>query len=286
MVKDCRWWFVTMWDMNYDYAALIERGQIKYCYIGGLELTPKTNKEHKHVLMYSHNSKERNIKSFNWLAKHINADTRPWVKDAKGSELEIESYSTKDDPGYAVGDKPTQGMRSDLNLIKDAILKGKTVDEITIESPNIFHQYGRTLSKIEDIALRKKFRTEMTTCTWIHGSTGVGKSHEVFQDYHPDTHYLYPRDNGWWDGYKGQETVIINEFRGEIQYSELLDLIDKWPKTVRRRGREPVPFLAKHIWITSSLPPEEVYFNLAEKDSLEQLKRRCNVVHKKNPEVV
>jgi hypothetical protein len=119
----------------------------------------------------------------------------------------------------------------------------------------------------------------MTKAEWIYGSTGTGKSHYAFNNYSPDTHYLYPNDGGWWDGYTGQEIVIINEFRGGIMYSELLELLDKWPKTVRRRGREPVPFLAKLVIITSSLHPKNIYQGVLEKDdSIDQLLRRIKVI--------
>jgi hypothetical protein len=41
-------------------------------------------------------------------------------------------------------------------------------------------------------------------------------------------------------------------------FSELLlDLVDRWPKTVKIRNREPRPFLAKTLLITSSMTPEE-----------------------------
>lgn len=177
------------------------------------------------------------------------------------------------------GELPRQGQRSDLDEIKDDIMQGKTsVDDVAINNPIVFHQYGRTLNKIEDIVLRKRFRNWMTTAEWLYGATGVGKSKKAFEKYSPDTHYVYPNDNGWWDGYAGQEIVIINEFRGEIKFSELLDLIDRYPKTVRRRGREPVPFLAKHIIITSCKKPSEIYSNaLCETDNISQLLRRCKV---------
>lgn len=177
---------------------------------------------------------------------------------------------------------PCQGKRGDLDAIKDEIIAGKSVDDICMERPMMFHQYGRTLERIEAIKARDKFRTWMTTCDWLFGETGTGKSHRAFENYSPKTHFVFNvNDNGFWCGYTGQETVIINEFRGQICYSELLDLIDKYPKTVKVKGKEPVPFLAKHIIITSSLPPGEIFYNLSEKDSLNQLMRRINLVELK-----
>ena len=64
-------------------------------------------------------------------------------------------------------------------------------------NPEAYHQYGpRTLTKVEDIALRSKFRTEMTTCEWLSGPTGVGKSHRAFQGFTPDTHYVWKLNDG------------------------------------------------------------------------------------------
>ncbi len=147
--------------------------------------------------------------------------------------------------------------------------------------PVHYHQYGRTLQKAEDIQLRKRFRTEMTTCEWIYGPTACGKSHEAFEGFNPETCYVWKKETMWQDGYTGQETVIINELRGDsIKFGKLLELVDKWPYTLERRGREPVPFLAKHIVITSALPPAEIFVNLAEDDRLEQLYRRIIVTYK------
>ena len=164
--------------------------------------------------------------------------------------------------------------------IKNDILAGKvTVDQVAVDDPIKFHQYGRTLSKIEDLALRKQFRSWMTTCEWIYGPTGTGKSARAFEGYNPDTHYLWKDDKGWQDGYVGQPIVIMNDFRGEIPYNSLLQLIDRYPHFVSRRGREPAPFLAKHVIITSSLSPDQVYHRRLEQDSIEQLLRRIKVTY-------
>ena len=203
------------------------------------------------------------------------------VVTAHGSAGENFNYSTKEDRGYEEhGIAVVNGESRNLTSAKQELVEGKTTtDSICLEDPEMYHMYGRTLSKIEDICMRKKFRTEMTTCIWYHGKTGVGKSHKAFEGFTPDTHYVWKgNDNGWQDGYQQQETVIINDFRGEIKYNEMLQLIDKWPHTLPRRGREPMPFMSKHIIITSSLPPDQVYCRRLEEDSLEQLLRRIDVV--------
>lgn len=176
-------------------------------------------------------------------------------------------------------DNTKQGSRTDLNILCNKLRNNETtIEDILINNPIIYHQYGRTLQAVVAQANRSIYRTEMTTGIWYWGETGSGKSHKAFENYHPSTHYVYPNDNGWWDGYKGQETVIINDFRGEIPYNQLLQLLDKWPMTVRRRNLEPWPFTSKRIIITSSLPPDQVYCRRNEEDKIEQLLRRITLI--------
>tara|TARA_B110001450_G_C17649738_1_gene492747 strand:- start:1693 stop:2139 length:447 start_codon:yes stop_codon:yes gene_type:complete len=99
----------------------------------------------------------------------------------------------------------------------------------------------KTLDRLEDLMMRKKFRTEMTKGIWYKGPTGVGKSHIAFQNFDSSTHYLVNLgDKGWYEGYKGQDTVIINDFRGEIPYDTLLQMVDKWPFSGPRRISRPI----------------------------------------------
>lgn len=250
------------------------------------EICPTTQKPHWQGYFYLYDQKTMSA------ACKIFKEYKISVKVARGDPDENRTYCggdryIKDDkikeknPNFKeFGTMPSQGKRTDLDAIKDEIIAGKKVDDICIERPMVYHQYGRTLEKIEEITNRTKFRKWMTTCDWYWGETGTGKSHHAFQSYSPETHFKYNlNDSGFWNGYTGQEVVIINEFRGQIPYSELLDLIDKWPKDVKIKGKSCVPFLAKHIIITSSLHPEDVYHNLAERDSLNQLKRRVQIIH-------
>lgn len=263
--KTC-WWIFTNYDLDLDYQKVIENTTADYiCY--GKEVCPSTKREH-HQGWIHFSGARGSVKNVAAALGKCN------VRMMKGTIDQNDDYCSKESDLICFGIKPKQGRRSDLDAIKTSIETGKSVDDICMENPNIYHQYARTLSKIEDIVLRKRFRTWMTEGIWIVGSTGSGKSHMAYENYDPVTHYTLPNDKGWWDGYVGQEIVVINEFRGNIIYSELLDLCDKWPKSVPRRGREPVPFLAKKIIITSSMRPKEVYCNLSASDGIEQLLRR------------
>lgn len=236
--------------------------------IYGREIAPTTNTPHLQGYIYF-----KNAISFDSIKKKL--PNKCHIEKAMGSPQQNVKYCSKDGNTEVKGKQPIQGERTDLLALKDEIMKGKKVDDIVLEDPEIYHQYGRTLEKIEDIAQRSQFRTEMTTCTWITGPTGSGKSHLAFKDYSPATHYvLNTEDKGWWDGYTGQHTVIINDFKGEIKYGTLLQIIDKWPYTVPRRHRQPVPFVSKHVIITSIMRPEEVYYRLHDKDGIDQLLRR------------
>lgn len=195
----------------------------------------------------------------------------------KGSWEDNRKYCTKEgDVIVDEGEGPKQGKRMDLKKMKRRIDEGATEEELWEEDFSCMARYGRAMKEYKDLKQRKKARTGMTKGKWYYGPTGVGKSHTVFSDFDPDTHYVYEvEDNGWWDGYEGQDIVIINEFRGQIKFAQLLDLVDKYPKKVKRRNRETTPFVAKEVRVTSSMPPEEVYNGMS--DKIDQLLRRFTV---------
>jgi len=238
------------------------------------EICPTTNRPHWQSFAYFYD--KVSIK----LAQKILRINNSHMEVCRGSLQENEIYCSKEADLITFGSKPSQGKRIDLDEIKDQIISNNiTVNDIILDNPIAYHQYGRTLHKIQDIANRKLYRKEMTKCIWYYGKTGVGKSKRAFENYNPDTHFIYNfNDNGFWNGYDGHTVVIMNEFRGQILYSELLDLIDWTPKTVKIKGESPVPFLAQKIIITSSMRPEDIYINLNEKDSLAQLFRRIELI--------
>lgn len=272
-------WCFTLHDYtDKDIARIKTITGVSYMIIGD-ETCPTTGRKHLQGFISFIHQRSTSLSNFKKLKKLISE--RAYIAVCKGNPEQNFIYCSKEKILYEYGERPKgQGCRTDLNSIRDDIVSGRSsVDEIVLSNPYAYHQYGRTLHRIEDVILRNSFRNWMTTCDWFFGDTGTGKSREAFKNFSPITHYVYKNDNGWWDGYTGQSTVIIDEFRGQIPYNELLSLIDINAYGVKRRSREPAPFLARHIIITSPMTPDEVYHNLSANDRLTQLHRRIKLYH-------
>ncbi|AXH78050.1 MAG: helicase [Cressdnaviricota sp.] len=277
---------IVVWNNNRTFSEVLDHlkgmgTKYEWSYMhAAQEKCPTTNKAH--VDGYYETIDRRRLSTELNKFKKVFGPGWGNLQIARGNAGENIDYSEKEEGTFYVQGTvaPTQGERVDIKRKCDEILAGETtVDQEMKEDPEFYHKYGRTMRNIEDIALRDQFRTEMTTGIWYWGPTGTGKSHTIFKNYSPKTHYIWKNDKGWQDGYVGQPIVIINEFRGHIAYNDLLEMLDKYPLCVSRRGREPAPFLAKQILISSSLAPEDVYRQRNEKDSLTQLLRRIQVVN-------
>lgn len=116
------------------------------------------------------------------------------------------------------------------------------------------------------------------------GVSGSGKTHRVHAEVQArgvawfDKHPL----TKWWDGYSGQDAVIIDEFAGRIDIVHLLRWLDKYPCTVEVKGYS-VPLQATRFWITSNLSPDEWYPDAHPNHKSALRRRLTNVVEFKDP---
>lgn len=103
-------------------------------------------------------------------------------------------------------------------------------------------------------------RSWHTYCEVLWGPPGTGKSRYAWETGGPDAFWLSkPNSNRvFWDGYDGQEVVVIDEFTGWLPFGFMCRLLDRYPMRVETKGSS-VPFLAKRVIITSNLDPISWY---------------------------
>jgi len=114
------------------------------------------------------------------------------------------------------------------------------------------------------------------TCHVFWGRTGTGKSRAAWEAAGLDA---YPKDPNtkFWCGYSGQDSVVIDEFRGRIDVSHLLRWLDRYPVTVEIKGSSR-PLCASSFWITSNVDPRSWYPD-CDQETIDALVRRINITH-------
>jgi len=172
---------------------------------------------------------------------------------------------------FELGKKPIdRANAAEWDKVWDSATKG---DLMGIES-SLRIQHYRTLRAIASDYCEP---IEMERTVYVFwGDTGTGKSRTAWQRGGLDS---YPKDPNtkFWCGYRGQEVVIIDEFRGNIHISHMLRWLDRYPVIVEIKGASMV-LQAKTFYITSNVSPENWYPDLDEKTK-SALLRRLQVTH-------
>ena len=98
------------------------------------------------------------------------------------------------------------------------------IEEIRTDFPREFLVYYRTFKQIAQDNLKPE--PVQRYCYWIYGDPGTGKSRAVHQHF-PDAYWK--NANKWWDGYKGEQTVVLDDLAGTFLFEHLKRWADRYP---------------------------------------------------------
>lgn len=141
----------------------------------------------------------------------------------KGSSQDNINYCKKDNNYKEVGllrdiGRARAKQSRDWALLLDQAKTGK-LEQIALDNPKDYIVYYKTLRQIaiDNIDLEAIERK----CLWIYGKPGVGKSRVA--------HTLFPsaywkNGNKWWDGYQGEQTVVLDD----LDSVKLFSYIKRW----------------------------------------------------------
>ena len=232
----------------------------------GQEICPKTKKKHLQGWIQFINKKRLGGAKKACQSKKIS------IRACRGSEDDNEVYCQKDKKAKSVGDFIVQGQRTDLEQIKKIIDEGATMYNVAQENFQLYVQYGRGLEKYKQMVDKKKrSKFRKVDVVHIHGKTGKGKTRGVFSDDKVDTTYkIQGKALQWFDGYDGEETLLIDEYDNDIPITELLGLLDGYQLRLPIKGGFTYANWTK-VYITSNI--RRLHRN-AKKEHRRALKRR------------
>lgn len=147
-----------------------------------------------------------------------------------------------------------QGARTDLLACKAAVDAGATPADLWENHHATMVRYHKSYAIYRHVKTQPR-DWPMEIVLYI-GPTRTGKTRAVREAY-PNA-YWKPAGK-WWPKYDGQETVVIDEMYGHrFPYTELLQLLDRYPYQVEDKGVH-MEFVSRRIVMTSNQEPEDWY---------------------------
>lgn len=169
------------------------------------------------------------------------------------------------------------GGKSTKRKWDTTIAQAKAGDFENID-PELYLKYYSTLKRINvdegEIPSDLPFSTQARNF-WYYGKTGTGKSLGARRDF-PD-HYLKIANNKWWDGYKKQPAVILEDFDKSHSYMGFNLKIwgDLYSFPVEIKGSA-LRIRPENIIVTSNWHPNQIW---TDDETLEPILRRFRIVH-------
>lgn len=195
-------------------------------------------------------------------------------------------YCTKDGDWVERGTRPLdereKGQKGGAktaekwSLAKAAALEGRLndiPDELYVRYYNTFKNIAKDFAKPpEDLPTPDDLGGYGV---WLYGSTGTGKSHQARARY-PGA-YLKISNNKWWDGYHGQEYVIMDDLDKKHDYMvyNLKIWADRYAFVAETKGSS-MMVRPKVIVVTSNYHPRDIWESPGD---LEPILRRFKIEH-------
>ena len=175
---------------------------------------------------------------------------------------------------------PGQGHRSDLDALRTRILQGQETADDLILSDSGAWRHSRLVSDL--VSARDRHRQEGklrdVQVRVIYGDTGTGKTSAVLDGLHRlgtvcrVTHWGV----GAFDGYDGQDSLVLDEFAGQPPIEELLTWLDVYPVAIAARYRARQARFVRVAILANSAP--ETWYKFAPKAQRAALARRLHLV--------
>lgn len=234
----------------------------------GKETAPTTGTEHLQGYVVFDNARALKAVAKLLLQSHVEV--------ARGNHEQASNYCKKEGDFVEHGVLPSQGHRKDLLDVANSIIAKRSINELALESPDIYIKYHKGMLALRSQVLSTQTDRPTLDNLWIWGASGAGKSRSVRED-NPS---LYLKGlNKWWDNYDGEECVLLDDFgpeHGKFLTGYLKQWSDHYAFSAEFKGGS-FKIRPARIVVTSNYQLEDCFETAAD---IAALKRRFTQVNK------
>ena len=190
----------------------------------GFEVCPETGRQHIQGYVAWENPRSLNKFQTDIGLKRFHFEI------TRGTPLQASEYCKKDGKFWEYGTLPQQGERTDWQKAINDLDNGLDIRTVVSEQPQLLPAI-RSLEKYKNLTMKSTHRD--VNVIFIFGSPGTGKTRFAW-DYDPE---LYTKPEGqWWDGYTDQKTILLDDYQGDINYTQFLKVLDRYPINLPIKG--------------------------------------------------
>lgn len=181
------------------------------------------------------------------------AHIEPMMGTVQDSIVYCSKSATKISGPYSLGTAPQgQGHRSDLEGPAAAIKAGASKRKVAEDFPVQVIKFARGMDALRH-TLDHCPRWRDLHVTWVWGPTGSGKTRLCMDSVaEPTDIHIVHSDGLWWDGYDGQDSILFDDFYGQIKCAQMLRYLDGHPLQLPVKGGFVYAKYTK-VWITSNV---------------------------------
>ncbi len=273
--KSIKWIMVENKDPRLIYNNLDTiAGKSQVRYICGQMEKGATGNEHFQGYIQLRQSQRRS-----WLKNHISKTAH--FEPQRGTNDQAVTYTKKRQTRVAIWKEcgtyaKGSGSRTDIGrlyeLAKD---KNMSLQAIAEEMPSTYMKYWKAVAHVRNLpALTAPWIRHNLKVTVLYGPPDTAKTTWAYDKF-PDLYAVPVGKNLWWDNYHGEDTVLMDDFSGQMRLVDLLRVLDKFPVMVPIKGSF-VYLQCTNIVITTNVPLSDWYDYTQRKDSWIALNRRVH----------